>query len=533
MPLPPAPADRRTARRARTRMAGWLWLCCLPLWCLPLYTAWALDSGERLRVAVPTMPPTLGNPYGANGTPSSLTWSAIFDGLTRLDPDGQLQPALAVHWSMETPTRWRFELRENVRFSNGERVDADAVVATIEWLRSPEGQRTVIGNEIRSVVRAEARDAGTVLIHTETPDAILPARLSSVMIVPPRRWAEVGPERFARAPVGTGPFQLVEWADRGRSARLVAVDDSWRAPRLEELVLVGLPDSAVRVQALRSREVDLAVVDIDDTDFLVARGFAIDHAPAMQVMALAFNTERERPTPVSDVRVRQALNLAIDREAIAGILLQGLAAPAGQPASRVTHGYAPDIAPYPYDPERARALLAEAGYPDGLTLEIQVAEGNMPAASQIYQVILQYLARIGVQARVQVRPFAAWLRDYLAGSVTADLFGLPWNSGPYNDVIRPLEYYSCLKRRPFFCEPEIVPRIEAANVETDPVRRLELLRELAADMHALAPSLFVIEQIDLFARDAGLQGVQIANRVPMYEYIHWQPADPARQRISR
>ena len=491
----------------------------LCLACLLLGTWLPVVAADTLRVAVPTLPPTLGNPYGANGSPSSLTWSALFDGLTGLDQDGRLVPALAVSWEMETPTQWRFDLRPDVRFSNGEPFDAAAVVATLNWLRSADGQRTVIGTEIRSVVAAEARDAHTVVLRTDTPDAILPARLSSVMIVPPVSWRDLGPDAFARVPSGTGPFRLEAWTDRGRSARLVAVPDSWRAPHLRELTVLGLPDSAVRVQALRSGEADLAVVDIDDTDFLVARGFSIVHAPAMQVMALAFNTERERPTPVQDVRVRQALNYAIDREAIAGILLQGLAVPAGQPASRGTHGHSPAVQPYPYDPERARALLAEAGFADGLSLTIQVAEGNMPAAPQIYQVVVQYFARVGVQARVQARPFSAWLRDYLAGSVTADLFDLPWNSAPYNDVIRPMEYYSCLKRRPFFCEPSVVPRIEAANVETDPERRLVLLQGLAEDMHVLAPSLFIVEQIDLFAMRSDVQDVEIANRVPMYERI--------------
>ena len=490
------------------------------IWLAGLLLAVGLPAvAETLRVAVPTLPPTLGNPYGANGTPSSLTWSALFDGLTRLDPDGRLAPALAVSWEMETPTQWRFELRPDVRFSNGEPLDAAAVVATLDWLRSEAGQRTVIGTEIRSVVAAEARGPATVVLRTEAPDAILPARLSSVMIVPPASWQTLGPDAFARTPSGTGPFRLEAWTDSGRSARLLAVPQAWRAPQLRELIVIGLPDSAVRVQALRSGEADLAVVDIDDTDFLVARGFLIAHAPAMQVMALAFNTERERPTAVQDVRVRQALNYAIDREAIAGILLRGLAEPAGQPASRGTHGYSPGVQPYAYDPDRARALLAEAGYGDGLSLQIQVAEGNMPAANQIYQVVVQYFARVGVQARVQVRPFSAWLRDYLAGSVSADIFGLPWNAGPYNDVIRPLEYYSCLKRRPFFCEPSVVPRIEAANVETDPERRLELLQSLAADMHELAPSLFIVEQIDLFAMRDDLEGVEIANRVPLYERI--------------
>ena len=479
---------------------------------------------QGVRFAVPTLPPTLGNPYGANGTPSSLLWSALFDGLTRLDPQGRIAPALAVSWHLESPTTWRFELRRDVQFDNGEPFDAEAVVATLDWLRSPAGQRTVIGSEIRSVVGAEALDSHSLLIHTAGPDAILPARLSSVMIVAPGLWRALGADDFARAPVGTGPFRFDAWTDSGRSARLHARPDSWRAPRLSQLTLIGLPDSAVRVQALRSGEVDLAVVDIDDTDFLAARGFTMAHAPAMQVMALAFNTERERPTPVQDVRVRQALNLAIDRDAIANILLRGLAVPAGQPASRATHGHAPDVKPYPYDPERARALLAEAGFADGLSLEIQVAEGNMPAANQIYQVVVQYLGRIGVQARVQVRPFSAWLRDYLAGTVSADMFGLPWNSGPYNDVIRPLEYYSCLKRRPFFCDPAVVPKIELANVEVDPQRRLVLLQSLAADMHALAPSLFLVEQIDLFAMHPDIQGLEIANRVPVYEHIVRSPS---------
>jgi peptide/nickel transport system substrate-binding protein len=288
---------------------------------------------------------------------------------------------------------------------------------------------------------------------------------------------------------------------------------------LDAILLMSLPDTAVRVQALRSGEADLAIVDIDDTDFLMARGFEIAHASAMQVMSLAFNTERDPPSPVDDVRVRRALNYAVDRQALADILLRGLAKPAGQPASRVTTGYAPDVEPYPYDPAKARSLLAEAGYPDGFAVEIQVAEGNVPGAMQIYQMITQYFRAVGVEATVQVRPFPAWLRDYLAGTVSSAMFGLPWNAAPYNDVVRPMEYYSCLKRNPFFCEPSVVPMIEAANVETDPTRRLALLRELAATLHDLAPSVFLVEQIDLFALSPAIEHLEIANRVPVYERI--------------
>ncbi len=482
--------------------------------------AWyAAAPADTLRFGVSNLPPTMGNPYGANGTPSSYTWAAMFDALTRLDAQGDLQPALATDWSLVDTDRWRFELRAGVHFDNGEPFDAEAVVAVFDWLRSSAGARTVIGNEVRHVARVEVVDTHTVDVITEAPDAILPQRLSAVFMVPPRAWAELGPDGFARAPSGTGPFRLERWSESDRRVHLVARDDGWRRPQLSGLEVIALPDQAVRVQALRSREIDLTMVDIEDVDFLRARGFHVRHSPSMQVMALAFNVERDPPSPVADPRVRRALNLAVNREAIAGILMQGLVEPSSQPASRVTVGHDPELAPFPHDPDAARALLAEAGHGEGLTLSIEVAGGGAPGASQIYQVVVQDLARVGVRARLRVRPFSAWLRDYLAGRLRADLFGLAWNAAPYNDVMRPMEYYSCAKRQPFYCDPELMPLLEAAQREMDPDRRAALLRELAREIRERVPALFLVEQIDLFAYRDGVAGFGVANRVPVYEQL--------------
>jgi peptide/nickel transport system substrate-binding protein len=477
-------------------------------------------------MGIGNLPRSMGNPYTENGSPSTYTWSAIFDALTRLGPEGHLEPGLAVAWSPVAENRWRFELRRGVVFTNGEPFDARAVVGVVEWLGTPEGRRTVIGNELRSLVGAVAVDSHTVELISDGPDAILPQRLSAVLIVPPDAWTRLGPDGFALQPHGTGPFRVVEWSDRERTVRLVANPDSWRPPRLPGLTLKGLPDKAVRVQALRSGEVDLTLIDIEDVDFLQARGFRVHHSPSMQVMALAFNVERDPPSPVADQRVRQAINHAVDKHAIAEILLQGMVRPSGQPASRVTTGYNPDVDPYRYDPERARQLLAEAGWPEGFDLTIHVAEGGVPGAAQIYQVIVQYLGRVGIRARLQVRPFPAWLRDYLAGSISADMFGLPWNAAPYNDVMRPVEYYSCAKRNPFFCDPALMPLIERTGREIDPERRDALLKELAARLHDLAPSLFLVEQMDLFAHHDGVDDLIIANRVPLYERLSLTPPRP-------
>ncbi len=503
-------------------------LLVLAVFALALAWPQSAASAQALRFAVSDIPRSMGNPYTENGTPSSYTWMAMFDALTRLDTEGNLEAGLATHWEVVGERTWRFHLREGVRFSNGEPLDARAVVATLEWLGSPAGLRTLIGNEVRGVESAVAVDEHVLEVTTKSPDAILPQRLSAAMIVAPDAWAALGPEGFAAQPVGTGPFRLAQWDDRRRRVTMVANSESWRMPVLSGMELIALPDDAVRVQALRSGEVDLTIVDIEDIEFLASRGFQIHHRPSMQVMALAFNTERDPPSPVRDQRVRQALNYAVNRQAIARILLQGLVEPAGQPASRSTPGYNVDVPAYPYDPERARALLTEAGYAGGLELLIEAVDGGIPGANQIFQVVVQDLRRVGVQASLQLRPFSAWVRDYLGGTMRADIFGLPWNAAPYNDVMRPIEYYSCAQRRAFFCEPSIMPAIEQAARELDPEARLMLLKELAVKIHELAPSLFLVEQITLFATNETVTRLEIANRVPVYETLEMEVVDVTR-----
>ncbi len=482
-------------------------------------SATTLSMASELRFGVSDLPRSQGNPFTESGTPSGYTWAALFDGLTRLDAEGKLVPALAEDWEQVDAHTWRFQLRQDVRFTNGEEFNAAAVAATLAWLQSPEGRSTLIGNEVRGIVDVTTRGDYRIDITTATPDAILPQRMSAVMIVAPGAWQRLGPEGFAREPAGTGPYRMAEWDNRRRRVRLERHPESWRPPSVETLHLVALPDNAVRVQALRSGEVDLTLVDIEDIEFLARQGFRVLHRPSMQVMALAFNTAREPPSPVRDLRVRQAINLAVNRQAIAEVLMQGLVAPAGQPAARITPGHNPELPAYPYDPERARALLAEAGWEHGLELRIEAVTGTLPGASQIFQVVVQDLRRVGVNATLQLRPFSAWLRDYLGGTTRADLFSLPWTAAPYNDPLRPIETYSCALRAAFFCEPEVMPAIAEIAAELDPERRTTLLQDLAVTLHDIAPALFLIEQIVIYATNERVEHLEIANRTPVYDTL--------------
>lgn len=473
---------------------------------------------QTLRVGVPSLPPSGGDPFRAEGTPSSYTWSAIFDGLTMLAPDGTIQPALATAWSSEDGKTWRFTLRQGVRFSNGAPFDAQAAAATLRWLQSPEGKASVIGGRMRDVVAVEAPAPDQLIVRLKAPDAVFPKRLPSVAMVEPGAWKRMGAAGFAKAPVGTGPYRLVQTDERARTLVLAANPYAWRKPKVANLRLLELTDEAVRQQALISGDIDVARVGLDDTDLLEARGVKIAHAPSMQVMSIAFITAG-RKGPLNDERVRQALNYAVDKEGVSRALLRGLGAAAGQPGSHTTVGYNPAVAPYPHDPKRARELLAQAGYGKGFPLKIEVVVGSLPADSLIYQSMAKDLEKVGVPVELRAISFPVFLRKYLSNEWgDTDAFGLSWNAAPYNDVQRPMENFSCLKKpKPFFCDKALADEIKAAGRILPVADRAAALDALAVRHHEAAPALYLVEQVDVIGYGPRVSGLTVANRNPVYE----------------
>lgn len=479
-------------------------------------------ANDILRVAVHELPPTFGNPFLANGVPSSFVWLGIFDALTRLDSDGVLKPGLATSWELVDSNTWRFNLRQGVIFSNGEPFNASAVLNTIEWLVTPEGRRSIIGNEMRSIAGVEAEDDYTVLIKTDPPDAILPSRLNAVFMVAPKAWQELSPDGFAKTPVGTGAFSVSDWGETSGTVIMDAHKTSWRAPKLDRIRMTNLPDRASRVQALLSGQVDIAGnMDIDDVAFLQGEGFQTHAYPNFGVMSIAFRLEDSRDGPLKDVRVRRAVNYGVNKQAIADALMLGTTVPGGQPAGRLTFGYNPDIAPYPYDPDKARALLKEAGYENGLKLTFALMVNRLPGDSNIYQTLADQLSQIGVDVELRPVTFPSWISNYLPGTWGDDIdgFTLSWNALPYNDVIRPMEYYSCLKTIPFYCDEGLTAQVVAAAGDMNSKSREMRLFDLAEEIHNRAPSLFLVEINEILAASPSVQGLRVANRVAVYEEI--------------
>lgn len=481
-------------------------------------------AAEPLRIGVVNLPASYGDPFRAVGIPGALVWQQIFDGLTEIDATGQPVPALAESFTLEEDNVWRFVLRRDVRFSNGKPFDAAAAKAVFDWLTSDAGRASLVGNELKGVSRVVAVDSRTLDIHTESPDPILPRRLTAVMMVEPDHWRALGPKGFAQEPVGTGSYRLVRWRTAQGSARLAANPHAWRPPLVDRVEVFPLSEHASRFQAAISGQLD-AVMSLrpEQLDAFERRGFRVLVDPTKQILGLAFDVVGHASSPIADRRVRQAINYAVDLGAIAAVITNGTAQPAGQGAFPGVFGYDPGIEPYAYDPERARSLLAAAGFPDGFSMAATVVVGTYANDVEFYAKVQQDLKTVGIELELRATVFSDWIGQYVTGQWRTEAFSLGWNVSPYHDAQRPMEYFSCLKANPFFCDPEMTPSIVAAATQMNVQEREAVLQSLARRFHEAAPSLYLIQYGHIWAIADSLTGFELRDRVPALHRIERSP----------
>jgi len=250
------------------------------------------------------------------------------------------------------------------------------------------------------------------------------------------------------------------------------------------------------MQALRSGQVDITLnVNVDERATLEAEGFINTTQPIGTIQSIALPNLIDPDSPLQDIRVRHALNYAVNKELITEVIMGGTTKPTGQGAIPQSFGYNPDIEPYPYDPDRARALLAEAGYADGFSLNLETLRGSQPTDDVVYVQVAQDLARVGVQVNVRPLIGTEWIRKYFSGDWgDADILSVTWNAGAYSDTIRAIETFSCNKPGAFYCALELTPLIQESNRTFDEAERERLLQNIMARFHDLAPAIFLYNQ---------------------------------------
>lgn len=394
---------------------------------------------QRLTIGVSAAPTSV-DPHFHNGTSTQTLSYNLFDTLFLLTPEVSVAPGLALSWRPIAETVWEIKLRPNVRWTDGRPFTADDVAFTVQ--RAPNVPNTTggYGGAVRPITRVEVVDALTIRFHTNGPAPNLAVDMSGLAIVSRHAGEGATTEDYnaGRAAIGTGAYRLVRYSTNEQT-ELVRNEDWWGPrPDWDSAIIKYLPNAAARTAALLSGTVDL--IDTPSPNDLPRLQsdprFAVHSRQGMRLIYLApnqaaevapFVTDHEgRPlprNPLRDQRVRQALSIAINRAGLADRVMQNTATPNGQWMPSFSPAYNPDVPVPPFDPERARRLLAEAGYPQGFRITVHVSATSRPTDSIAAQAIGQMWTRIGVQTQVEAVPFAAYAARAANLEYAVSMFG--------------------------------------------------------------------------------------------------------------
>jgi peptide/nickel transport system substrate-binding protein len=338
----------------------------------------------------------------------------VFDALTELQRDGKLNPRLAESWTFSDDlTEWTFKLHQGVTFHDGSPFSADDIVFTINRIKAD--NTSPVRTFIKLVDKVEKVDDHTVRFKLTQPYGIFHRQISYVNLMSKTYFDKVGDQGYAAKPVGTGPYRMVRWVKDDRM-ELEANPDYWRgAPAIKRATLRPIPSEASRAAALASDEVDLvpALAPSSIDQLKSNRDLDVNTAPSFRVIFVAFNVNKP---PLDNPKIREAIDVAIDRSAITDKLLRGLGKPTGVMVPPMNIGYEPSFRPVAYDPQKAKKLVAEASY-DGTPITIQYPNNNIVMANEVVQAIAGYMTAAGLKVEIKPMEFTAffplWLQSKL------------------------------------------------------------------------------------------------------------------------
>ena len=369
-------------------------------------------AGDTLRVVLPQEPPTLEPCEGSLTATGIVTRSNITEPLVERNPtSGELEPLLATEWEATGDTEWTFTLRDDVTFQDGTPFNAEAAAFAIDRaVNSDLGcnvEGYVFGDDDLEVT---AVDETTLTVSTVTPDPILPLRLSFVEIVP----TSTDTAAKVREPIGTGPYKVKQW-DAGTKLTLERNDDYWGdPPAFAAAEYQWRAEGTVRAAMVTSGEADLAMgLGADDG----AGDLGLDY-PNNETVGLRLTAEI---APLNDIRVRQAINYAIDKQGITDSLYQGAHIPAAQLVPEGIVGHNPDLKPWDFDVAKASALVAEAkadGVPVDEKITIVARNAQFPKVSEMSQILQEQLTQAGLNVELKMVDTSAHLQYQLRPFVT-------------------------------------------------------------------------------------------------------------------
>jgi len=355
----------------------------------------------------------------------------LWDTLTFVNADLELEPSLATSWRLINNFTWEFQLREGLTFHNGEPVNAEAVRFSIERSQSMPGSLRTFAHDTQ-LEQVQVLDDYRLRLVTGIPISNLAYQISSIEILPPIYYGETDAEHLAKAPIGSGPYQVAEWAP-GDPVELTAVDTYWKGkPTWHQVVFKSEPSLQARLQALQDGTAAL-VTDLEPTR---AEEWSVQNARLLTIESskrLFVGMHVQPGSPFADIAVRQALNYGTDVAQLVETWHKGY----GQRyASWVNPpGSNAQLKPWSYDPDRARTLLAQAGYPDGFATTLHTPSGVYYQDVAIANAIAQQWGELGLTVQVEVHEWPDYVAALLSDSPPPlFLLGLNSRANPLQDT---------------------------------------------------------------------------------------------------
>lgn len=475
---------------------------------------------DSFTVSIPAEIMTL-NPMKVTDSWGAMAILNVHDPLVRLDEYGKLQPALAKSWEIsEDGLRYTFYLQENVTFHDGTKFTAADVKYTLERaMEEPTGKRFTAGflgvdivNDYECVLKLEAPMAATLNYLAQANNCIVS---ESVM-------DKIGQDEYKQKPCGTGPFVFKEWIPGDRLIFTSNENYYLGAPKINTLVIRNIGDKSASLVALETGDID-AVIEAASSDKKTIESnpkLAWYETPSAVYYSLQVNNTIK---PFDDVRVRKALDMAINRDEIIAIALDGQGMPAHIGISKYGNGYTDEVKNAPYDPDKAKALLAEAGFPNGFNTKMYVRDDFMKKAGQVIQ---NNWSKIGVNAEVLVMERGALITDMtnskleLPMSMATDL---PFDGSLHLNTLDSRYMGQNGANFAFYSNPEFDRLNKLQFGETDPVKRNEIIKQALLIEKEDVPAIPLFYPVINIAMNANVKGLTQPFPTNLYCWynIHW------------
>ena len=393
-------------------------------------------SAADTAVVAQGVDPTTMDPHQQRETTTVNVLRHIYDPLVArngADPT-RFDGILARSWKRVGPKVMRFTLRRNVTFSDGQAFDAQTVKYNVDRVlgKLPKTKPALIAYQFGTVKSVRVVNTYTVDVVTKQADPLILSRMAQLMIIP-NHSVDQDKDALASKPVGTGPYTLVRW-DRNNQVVLKARDDYFRGrPRIANVIFKTMPDAASRLAAIQAGDVDVITnVPPDNVRDVTSSGrAAVRTVPSARVASVWLDTLDVEP--LKNPVVRQALNYAIDTRTIVSRVMSGYGLPVATIVPPYFAGYDRNLKPYPYNPSRAKQLLAKAGFPDGFEMTLMVPRGRYLLAEEIVQAVAGYLDKVGVKTKINAVEFGVFAKVTQTRKIPAAFYAA-WGEDFFNPI---------------------------------------------------------------------------------------------------